>query len=163
MYKKILVPTDGSELSEQATVAAVDFARHCNAELVAFAVAEPYLLVPAAEGAMVVDPGIETRVLMEAAQAAADKVARAAKAAGLNCAAHTAFSTSPADEIVNAAKDNGCDLIFMASHGRHGLSRLLMGSVTQRVLAYSPVPVMVLRPGRQDHQAPLPGAGPEAA
>lgn len=157
MYKKILVPTDGSELSEQASMAAIDFARLCGAEIVAFSVAEPYPLVPAAEGAMVIDPGIETTVLQEMARENVDKVARAAKIAGVPCTVATAYSMIPYQEILNAASEHKCDLIFMASHGRRGLSRLLAGSVTQNVLAYSTIPVMVLRPGAQDHKVHMPG------
>jgi len=163
MYKKILVPTDGSSLSDEAATAAIDFARLCHADLVAISVAEPYPLVPAAEGAMVIDPGIETRVLQYFAQQNVDQVAQAAKAAGVECTTATAVSMSPYQEIISAAIDNQCDLIFMASHGRRGLSRLLAGSVTQNVLAYSTIPVMVLRPAPQDHKVHLPGTQAAAA
>jgi nucleotide-binding universal stress UspA family protein len=146
MYKKILVPTDGSALSDQGADAAIKFADLCHADLVAFSVAEPYPLVPAAEGAMVIDPGLDTSTLQQLAQQDVDKVAQAARAAGLNCVTDTALSMSPHEAIIRAANEHGCDLIFMASHGRRGLSRLLAGSVTQNVLAYSSIPVMVLRP-----------------
>lgn len=146
MYKKILVPTDGSDLSEQAAAAAIECARAWGSEIVAFSVVQPYLLLPVAEAAMTIDPGVESRVLQEAAQQYVDKVALAAKAAGVACTAGTTFSNTPHQEIINAAKMNKCDLIFMASHGRRGLSKLIAGSETQKVLAYSPVPVLVLRP-----------------
>jgi nucleotide-binding universal stress UspA family protein len=149
MYKKILVPTDGSELSEQAVAAAIDFARASNAEIVAFSVAEPFPLV-AAEGAMVIDLGIELEQRRQIAQQNVDRVAQAAKAAGVSCNTATAYSVLPHEEIINAANENKCDLIFMASHGRHGLSRLLAGSVTQKVLAHSIIPVLVLRPKTAD-------------
>jgi nucleotide-binding universal stress UspA family protein len=149
MYKRILVPTDGSTLSDQAVTAAIEFARLCHADIVALSVAEPYPLVPAAEGAMVIDPGFEFNTLEEAARENVAKVARAVRGAGLNCIECTASSMAPADEIIRTANEQGCDLIFMASHGRRGLSKLLAGSVTQNVLAYSSVPVMVLRPGAQ--------------
>lgn len=163
MYKKILIPTDGSELSEQAVTAAIDFARLCGAEVVALSVAEPYPLIPAAEGAMVIDPGFETRTLQELAKATVDKVARAARAAGLKCTPVTAFSMVPHEEIIRTAAEKHCDLIFMASHGRRGLSRLLAGSVTQNVLQYSTVPVLVLRPSAADGKLHVPGAGAAAA
>jgi nucleotide-binding universal stress UspA family protein len=146
MYKKILVPTDGSQLSEQAAASAVEFARLCNASIVALSVAEPYPLVPAAEGAMIVDPGFATDTLQAMAQEAVDKVARLAADAGIACTTVTAISVVPHEEILRTAAAQGCDLVFMASHGRRGLSRLLAGSVTQHVLAYSSIPVMVLRP-----------------
>lgn len=157
MYKKILVPTDGSALSEQAVTAAIDFARLCGAEILALSVAEPYPIVPAAEGAMVIDPGIETRTLQEFAQENVDKVAQAARTAGVACTTLTALSMVPHDEIIHAANEHGCDLIFMASHGRRGLSRLLAGSVTQNVLAYSTIPVMVLRPRANNGKLHMPG------
>jgi nucleotide-binding universal stress UspA family protein len=157
MYKRILVPTDGSELSAQAASAAIEFARLAGATIVAFSVAEPYPLMPAAEGAMVIDPGIETRVLQEFAQQNVDQVAKAAKAGGVACETATAFSMFPDQEIIQAAADHDCDLVFMASHGRRGLSRLLAGSVTQNVLAYSKLPVMVLRPAAGAHQIQVPG------
>lgn len=163
MYKKILVPTDGSPMSEQATKAAIEFARLCGASIVAFSVAEPYPLVPAAEGAMVIDPGIETRVLQEFAQQNVDQVAQAARAAGVECKTDTALSMVPFQEIISAATGNQCDLIFMASHGRRGLSRLLAGSVTQNVLAYSTIPVLVLRPAAEDDKVHMPGTQPAAA
>ena len=152
MYKKILVPTDGSDLSDQAVAAAIAFARAFGSEIVAFSVAQPYPAFPAAEGAMVIDPGVENRLLEAAAQKNVDKVAQAARAAGVPCTTATAFSYNPHEEIIAAARDKQCDLIFMASHGRRGLSKLLAGSETQHVLTDSPVPVLVLRP--QAHASP---------
>lgn len=146
MYKKILVPTDGSELAGQAVAAAIDYARVSGATVVAFSVAQPYPLLPAIDGAMMIDPGIDSTELQQLAQQAVDTVASSAKAAGVACEMHTSLSFLPYEEIIRAADDYGCDVIFMASHGRRGLSRLLAGSQTQKVLAYAKVPVLVLRP-----------------
>jgi nucleotide-binding universal stress UspA family protein len=146
MYKKILVPTDGSDLSNQAVDAAIDYARLSGAALVAFSVAQPYPMLPAIDGAMMIDPGIDSTELQHLAQQAVAQVARAAKAAGVACETHISMSFLPYEEIIRAADDYQCDVIFMASHGRRGLSRLLAGSQTQKVLAYSHVPVLVLRP-----------------
>ncbi len=146
MYKKILVPTDGSELAGQAVDAAIDYARVAGAAIVAFSVAQPYPLLPALDGAMVIDPGIDSAELQHLAQEAVAQVARTAKAAGVACETHTSLSFMPYEEIIRAAEDYQCDVIFMASHGRRGLSRLLAGSQTQKVLAYSSIPVLVLRP-----------------
>lgn len=146
MYSKILVPTDGSSLSEQAAAAAVEFARAVGAEIVAVSVAQPYPMI-AAEAVVVVDAQAETRVLLEQAQQHIDKVAQLAAKGGVACSGSTALSYFPHEEIIKAALDHHCDLIFMGSHGRHGLSKLLAGSVTQNVLAYSSIPVLVLRPG----------------
>lgn len=146
MYQKILVPTDGSPLSEQATAAAIEFARAHGAAIVALSVAQPYPLM-AAEAAVVTDSALESRVLMELAQEYVDKVAQLAKAAGVACTTVAALSFFPHEDIARVANETGCDVIFMASHGRHGLSKLLAGSVTQNVLAYSTIPLLVFRPG----------------
>ena len=146
MYKKILVPTDGSALAGQAVAAAIDYAQATGALVVAFSVAQPYPMLPAVEGAMMIDPVVDSIELQALAQQAVDAVARTAQAAGVVCETHTALSFLPYEEIIRAAGDYGCDVIFMASHGRRGLSRLLAGSQTQKVLAYSSIPVLVLRP-----------------
>ncbi|MDL2355438.1 MAG: universal stress protein [Pseudomonadota bacterium] len=146
MYKKILLPTDGSDLAAQAVAAAIDYAKAAGGAIVAFSVAQPYPMLPAVDGAMMIDPGIDSTELQQLAQHAVDAVARAATAAGVACETHTSMSFLPYEEIIRAADEYGCDVIFMASHGRRGLSRLLAGSQTQKVLAYSKVPVLVLRP-----------------
>jgi nucleotide-binding universal stress UspA family protein len=146
MYKKILVPTDGSELAGQAVEAAIDYARLSGGSIVAYSVAQPYPMLPVVDGAMMIDPGIDSTELQKIAQDAVEQVARAAKAAGVACETHTSLSFLPYEEIIRAADEYKCDAIFIASHGRRGLSRLLAGSQTQKVLAYSHVPVLVLRP-----------------
>lgn len=146
MYKKILVPTDGSELARQAVDAAIDYARVAGARIVAFSVAQPYPLLPAVDGAMMIDPGIDSGELQKLAQQAVAEIEHACKAARVPCETHTALSFTPYEEIIDAAAQYQCDVIFMASHGRRGLSRLLAGSQTQKVLAYSRIPVLVLRP-----------------
>jgi nucleotide-binding universal stress UspA family protein len=149
MYKKILVPTDGSDLSDEAVAAAIEFARLAGSQIVAFSSVEPYPILPVTESAMVIDPGIDTEARLRIALENVEKVAQAARRAGVACTTATA-SALPVDlAIIDAATSHGCDLIFMASHGRHGLSKLLVGSVTQDVLAHSTIPVMVLRPQRK--------------
>jgi nucleotide-binding universal stress UspA family protein len=149
MYKKILVPTDGSALSEQAAAAAIEFAHAHGGEIVTVSVAQPYPLM-AAEAAVVMDSATESRILLDLARENVDKVAQMAKSAGVACETAVTLAFFPHEEIIKAAVDNRCDLIFMASHGRHGISKLLAGSVTQNVLAYSTIPVLVLRPGVTD-------------
>lgn len=102
---------------------------------------------------MVIDVGVEMTQRRQIALENVEKVAQAARAAGVSCSIATAYSPVPHEEIINAATVNGCDLIFMASHGRHGLSRLLAGSVTQKVLAGTTIPVLVLRPQGAAHSA----------
>lgn len=147
MYDRILVPTDGSRLSLAAEDAAISFARICGSDIVALAVAQPEPVLLTAEGALAGGAGLQVDVLLEAAQHHAQRVAAAAAAAGVHCTPLTAYAYAPADKILEAARQQHCQLIFMASHGRHGLSRLIAGSVTQRVLAYADVPVMVYRAG----------------
>jgi nucleotide-binding universal stress UspA family protein len=148
MYNKILVPTDGSDLSAMAVTAAIDFARSNGGQIVAFSAAESYPVLPMVEGAMVLDPGVDTEVLLNIARANVEKVARIAAEAGVPCTTATAFAVPAYEAIIQAAADHHCDLIFMASHGRHGLSKLLAGSVAQDVLVHSSLPVLVLRPPR---------------
>jgi nucleotide-binding universal stress UspA family protein len=146
MYQRILVPTDGSELAAVAVDAAIAFARACGADLVALSVACPEPVLLSAEGAIAAGAESGVDVLLEQARHYVTELADAARRAGVECTALTAYGYSPADEIIDVAKRRHCDLIFIASHGRRGLSRLIAGSVTQRVLACSPVPVMVYRP-----------------
>jgi nucleotide-binding universal stress UspA family protein len=87
-----------------------------------------------------------------------DRITHAAQAAGVPCQTVIAYSVLPYQEIISTAVDQKCDLIFMASHGRRGLSRLLVGSVAQNVLAYSPIAVMVLRPPKDEHEVPVTGS-----
>jgi nucleotide-binding universal stress UspA family protein len=151
MFRHILVPTDGSDTSAAAEAAAIALARVAGAEIVALSVGQPYPSFPAAEAAMVVDPAAETKALQAWTAANVGRVAQAAAAAGVACTTVTAIDPSPSRVILAQAGQRGCDLIFMASHGRRGLSRLLAGSETQAVLAQATVPVLVLRP--------QPGAG----
>ena len=146
MYDRILVPTDGSDVSAAAEQAAIAFARAHGSEVVVLAVGQPQPPIASAEAAMAVDPGIDDAVLLAAAREHARNVADAAEAAGLRCTSLAVLDYSPADAILATAESHGCDLIFMGSHGRRGLSRLLAGSVTQKVLAEAQVPVMVMRP-----------------
>lgn len=146
MYRRILVPTDGSELAMVAVNAAIALARACGGDIVALSVAYPEPLLLSAEGAVAAGIELGVDVLLEQAQQHVAQVADAAHRAGVECTSLTAYGYSPADEIIAAAERQNCDLIYIASHGRRGLSRLIAGSVTQRVLTYSPVPVMVYRP-----------------
>lgn len=146
MFKTILVPTDGSEISQMAVAAAIDYARCAGAGIVALSVAEPYPVVPVVDGAIVLDAGRDSRELQELARQRVARVADAAHQAGVPCTAEVALSFHPHEEIIAAAARHHCDVIFMASHGRRGIGRLLAGSETQKVLAYAPVPVLVFRP-----------------
>jgi nucleotide-binding universal stress UspA family protein len=147
MYKRILVPTDGSALSKKAMKSAVEFASTVGAELVALNVVPRY---PTSyfEGGITVSVNEMARVekqWAERGQALADEVEQAAEKAGVTAKAVTVRSDLVAEAIMAAAKKNKCDLIVMASHGRRGIKRLLLGSETQHVLTHGTIPVLVLR------------------
>jgi len=162
MYQRILVPTDGSEISSVAVDAAIAFARICGGEIVALSIAQPEPVLLTAEGALATGE-FQIDVLLEQAKRHVERVAEAAARGGVRCTPVTGYGYSPADEIVEAARRHRCDLVFMASHGRRGLSRLIAGSVTQHVLAYSTVPVMVYRPRQAEAPAePAPSAAAAA-
>ena len=147
MYQRILVPTDGSPLSRKAMRSAVALAAALGAELVALNVVPRYPL-SLVEGALEVIPRDAKRIEKEweaHGQALADDVGRAAEKAGVKARAITVRSNLVAEAILAAARKNKCDLVVMASHGRKGIKRLLLGSETLHVLTHGEVPVLVLR------------------
>lgn len=147
MFKHILVPTDGSELSQRTLQRAVAFAKDANARITAFYAKPEYPVTYYGEGALI-DPTTPEKFAELADQQAAgylDAVVRLCQEAGVQCAAVSATSDVPHEAIIRAAEENGCDLIFMASHGRRGISALLLGSETQKVLTHSTIPVLVYR------------------
>lgn len=148
MYKRVLVATDGSALSEKAVTTAIDLALLTGAELVSVNVAhiQPYGYF---EGSMVLNQR-DVEATQEqadlAAQRLVDAVRTAAVARGVRSAqAIVMKSNQVAEAIIATAKNQQCDLIVMASHGRRSLARLLMGSETLHVLTHSHIPVLVLR------------------
>ena len=142
MYKRILVPTDGSERSVKAVEGAARFARPLGATLVVMTVVEPYTNL--AEYRPESIEQYDERVTAEAEERleAARKIA---VAAGVEVKTVMVKSFSPAEAIIEQAEKNGCDIIFMASHGRKGIAAVLLGSETQKVLTHSHFPVMVYR------------------
>ena len=144
MYKRILVPTDGSERSVKAVEGAARFARPLGATLVVMTVVEPYSYTNLAEYRPESIEQDDERVTAEAEERleAARKIA---VAAGVEVKTVMVKSFSPAEAIIEQAEKNGCDIIFMASHGRKGIAAVLLGSETQKVLTHSHVPVMVYR------------------
>jgi len=145
MFKCILVPTDGSPLSDKAVNAAMEFAKEQGAKVVALSVAEPYPFSPLSEVAFTDERRVYEEKAREVAEQHVQKVQAAANAMNVPCETVVTQSFSPFEEIINAANMHGCDVIFMASHGRKGLSKLFIGSETQKVLANSTIPVMVFR------------------
>lgn len=147
MYKNILVATDGSDLSQKAVANAIALAASLRAELVALKVVPLY---PQSyfEGGLALQAAEVDRVEAQWAnegQAVVEAVKKEAEDKGVIAKAVTAKSDVVSDAIIEVAKQHGCDLIIMASHGRKGVKRLLLGSETQQVLTHSHVPVLVLR------------------
>ena len=147
MITNILVPTDGSALSRRSIRDAVKLARKTGAAITGFYVAPTYHVEVYTD---YVPPDMVTP-LQHAAQAKKtaqrhlDVVKKAAAAMRVACAGYYVMSDSPADAIVKAARKYRCDLIYMGSHGRSGLSKLFLGSQTSKVLAQSRIPVLVHR------------------
>jgi nucleotide-binding universal stress UspA family protein len=147
MYKRILVATDGSPLSRKAVKEAIGLAASLEAALVVLNVVPRYPMSYFEGGASISpeDVGRIEKDWADKGQAIADAAQKSAQAAGVQAKAVIAKSDLVATAILAAAKKNKCDLIVMASHGRKGLSRILLGSETQQVLTHSTIPVLVLR------------------
>jgi nucleotide-binding universal stress UspA family protein len=147
MFKRLLVPTDGSELSMTAIKAAVALAAEMRAGIVALNV-QPVYQPPVVAEVPVAD--VYSQDDYEAgALAAANRIlaeaAAVATPAGVACKSVARLDASPHEAIIRVAKDEDCDLIFMASHGRRGMAHLLLGSETQKVLTHCRIPVLVYR------------------
>ena len=147
MYKRILVATDGSALSKKAVVDAIGLAASCGAELIALKVVPRYPMAYF-EGSIPMNAKdvarIETQWANDA-QAAVDLVKKMAETKGVKAKGVVSRSDIVSDAIIAAAKKQKADLVVMASHGRKGIKRLLLGSETQQVLTHCHVPVLVLR------------------
>jgi nucleotide-binding universal stress UspA family protein len=146
MFKNILIPTDGSELSQRAVHMAVSLAKLHHARLTGIHVIPDYHLLIAYEGAF--DPVTEERIEEEAKARAENYLAfvsRCAQDAGVPCDTVCETSDHPHDAILKAADARHCDLIVMTSHGRKGLAAVLLGSETRKVLTHTRIPVLVVR------------------
>jgi nucleotide-binding universal stress UspA family protein len=144
MFKRILVPTDGSDITAKAIDTSITLAKSVGAQLYAISVKEPFPYSAISE--MQPTPPQEffdaqERIASKRVQAVVDLCA----AAGVPCQAHTVEALHPWEAIIDHAKRMECDLLVMASHGRRGVSALLLGSETQKVLTHSKVPVLVVR------------------
>jgi len=147
MYKRILVPTDGSKLSNKAIKEAAKLGKLCQAELLLLHVREPYVRPLVSEGSGMLysskrsdkeHEAKEEQDLLQAAEKIAD-------AMGVTTVTTYVSSPSPYEAIIKTAKKSKCDLIVMASHGRKGMVGFLMGSETQKVLTHTTIPVLVVR------------------
>lgn len=147
MFKHLLVPTDGSELSADTVRRAISFAQDAKARITFFFAKPDYPVSFYGEGALI-DPTTPEKFAEMAEKQAREilgKCEKLATDAGVTSGSVSSTSEIPWQAIIDAAQGAGCDLIFMASHGRRGLSGLLLGSETQKVLTHSTIPVLVYR------------------
>lgn len=147
MYKHILIPTDGSVLSKAAARSGIALAKGLKAKVTVFYATPEYEEIHPAEGISYPVPPHkqfeeDSRKHAERALAAVTKLA---EEQGVPCESHWAYNNHPYEAIIETAKARKCDLIVMASHGRSGVQALLLGSVTNKVLTHSSIPVLVCR------------------
>lgn len=145
MYKNILIPTDGTEFAEKAVQHGINLAKSMNAKVTGVTVTAPFTVM-AVEGVMISQtPEDYDKWARETAEQRMKPIKAAAAAAGVACDTVHVEHFQPYEGIIQAAKERGCDLIVMASHGRRGVSAMLLGSETQKVLTHSSIPVLVFR------------------
>ena len=140
MYRHILIPTDGSELAEHGLAHGLALAKFLGAKVSVIFVLEPFSEM---SGRFLEAVSTYAALRKEQAKEVLDRVANAAKAAGVSCETIEVEHGQPHQAIIAAAEEKGCDLIVMSSHGRSGLSMLLIGSVTNKVLTQAKTPVLV--------------------
>ncbi len=147
MFQHIFLPTDGSELSFKTAQEAMNFAKEIHAKITVFFAQPEYPAAYFGESALA-DPSAPehfTEMTNQKAERYLSDIQKLANDAGVECKTISSVSDSPYRAIVENATKENCDLIFMASHGRHGLVGLLLGSETKRVIDHSPIPVLVYR------------------
>jgi nucleotide-binding universal stress UspA family protein len=145
MYKHLLITTDGSELAQKAVEHGLKLAETLNAKATVITVTEPWDALVASEVIAVLPADAYEENVAISAQKILSGVTSTADAIGRSCATAHVKNRFPADGIVEFAAENGCDLIVMASHGRRGLRRLLLGSIANEVVTRSAVPVLICR------------------
>ena len=148
MYRHILIPTDGSELAHKAVVHGLGLAKSVGAKVTALTVEASFNVygVPPSQMAKMSAAFDEyTEQVKKHSARVLSKVADEAKTAGVPCETLQVTQDRPDESIVATAKEQGCDLIVMASHGRTGIAAMVLGSVTTKVLAHTAIPVLVCR------------------
>jgi nucleotide-binding universal stress UspA family protein len=147
MYKHLLLPTDGSKLSDKAVAHGIALAKALGARVTMFYASPDYPTPIYSEG-VVFDPMSKreyAKHVAEDARRLLDRAAAKAKTAGVECKTAHVIAAAPWKAIIAAAKKSKCDAIVMASHGRRGISALLIGSETTKVLTHGKLPVVVVR------------------
>ena len=158
MYKNILVPSDGSKLSAKAVKQAIKLAKAISAKITAVYVMPPVSDVPLSRISRAYDVSVNEGYILPASlnkkiqedigvrsKQMLARVCAEAATAGVECESVLAASGAPYERIIEHAAKSKCDLIMMASHGRRGVSGLLLGSETTKVLVHSRIPVLVVR------------------
>jgi nucleotide-binding universal stress UspA family protein len=147
MFKHILIPTDGSQLSKKAISNGVKFAQSVGARVTGFFAAPPYRPVAYEDfvPANYMSPKQHEEATAKLAAKHLSSIEKACKEANVAYQGMHVTNEFPADAIIEAAKAKKCDLVFMASHGRRGLAGVLLGSETAKVLTHSKIPVLVYR------------------
>jgi nucleotide-binding universal stress UspA family protein len=145
MYKHVLIPTDGSDLSSKAEAAGLTLAKGLDARVTALTVTAPFQFIGTEPMMLVATEPEHEKAQAARAERTLERVKATAAAIGVPVETVRKVSTHPFEEIIDTAKERGCDLIFMASHGRSGIAGLILGSVTSKVLTHSKIPVLVYR------------------
>jgi nucleotide-binding universal stress UspA family protein len=145
MYKHILLPTDGSELSKKAVLHGIALAKAIGADVTALVVSTPF-------ASLLVDPSINSAASAEYKTLVSNQATKhlnnvrdKARDAGVSCNSVCLEHDQPYEAIIETAKKRGCDLIIMASHGLRGVSAIVLGSETLKVLTHTSIPVLVYR------------------
>lgn len=144
MFKKILVPTDGSALAQKAAGVAAELAQSQGAQVIGVYVIDPFPFIGVGDASAVGLQAYMSEVQATAGQALSG-IRALCEARGVSFAGDTIERGSPYEGILETAKAEGCDLIVMGSHGRKGMEALILGSVAQKVLTHAKVPVMVIK------------------
>ena len=145
MYTHVLIPTDGSDLSSRAEAAGLTLAKALGARVTALTVTPPFQFIGTDPMMLVVSQPEYEKAQAARARETLERVKATAAAIGVPVETERAVSIQAFEAIVATAKERGCDLIFMASHGRSGVAGLILGSVTAKVLTHSKIPVLVYR------------------
>ena len=152
MYDKVLFATDGSKFAEQSLAHATELAKKCGARMRVVTVVENPVFYGTPEATALYDAEFYRSLSIELeklAQGALDRVESAAKEAGVEVSGVVRHG-APADEILEEAKSWGADVIVLSTHGRTGISRLLLGSVANRIVNHAPCPVLLDRAAADD-------------
>jgi len=145
MYRNILIPNDGSELAGKAVEHGIALARRIGAKATVLTVLPPFHVFTT-DTQMLEDAPAQYKARMQQhAEKTLGAVAHTAQAAGVACEMVHVEHEHPYQAVIDTAGSKGCDLIVMASHGRHGISALVLGSETVKVLTHSKIPVLVHR------------------